>query len=479
MGISTNQNSDGEKMTTTIPEQTTDEHLGIDRKLSFGSILGYGAGDLGSGLVWGLTTTFLLYFYTDIFGITAAAVGTMFVVARVFDAVNDPIMGMLTERFHSRWGKFRHYLLFGSPILGLLLVLTFSTPDLGQTAKLVYAYVTYIGLGMIYTATNLPYGALAATMTQNPNERNALSVSRTLMAIIGNGLMVGILTPILVDLLGGDNAARGWQLTAIAYAVVGIICLWLAFFTTKERYVEKKANRSVSFKELLTMLGKNKPFILIALNSLFLGSGLFIRSAVTIYYVTYNLGREELLPLFLGTGVLALVVGLVLAIVVANKIGKKRTMIFGQGAAIIGLVIFHLIPYENINALIVVGSLISFFLAFNFALMWSVISDTVEYSEWQTGVRAEGGIYSVASFVMKLSSAIAGGVPALVLSVTNYQPNVAEQAELALTGIQSMMTTVPIVFSIIALIALLFYDLTEDKFAQIVEELAASKAKVD
>ena len=442
-------------------------------KLSKASIFGYGIGDLGSGMVWGLTTTFLLFFYTDIFGLTAAAVGTLFVVARVFDAINDPIMGMITERFHTRWGKFRHYLLFGSPILGILLVLTFSTPDLSNTAKLVYAYITYISLGAIYTAVNLPYGALATTMTQDAGERNVLSGSRSFLGIIGNGLMVGVLTPILVQALGGGDAAKGWQLTAIIYAIIGVGCLYFTFFTSKERYVSKEDNK-ISFGDLFKMLAKNRPFILIAITILLLASGMFIRTSAAAYYVTYNLGQEDLLPAFLGISVLALMVGLIVGMVVAGKIGKKATMMMGLAASIVGTIIFHFIPYGNTTALLAVNAAISFALALGFGLMWSMISDTVEYSEWQTGVRAEGGIYSVASFVMKLASAIAGGVPALILAITLYEPHV-EQTELALNGIRSMMTIVPIIFSILALIALYFYNLDEKTFAQILEDLAARK----
>lgn len=442
-------------------------------KLAKASILGYGLGDLGSGIVWGLTTTFLLFFYTDIFGLTAAAVGTLFVVARVFDAVNDPIMGMITERFHTRWGKFRHYLLFGAPILGILLVFTFSTPELSTTAKLVYAYITYISMGAIYTAVNLPYGALATTMTQDAGERNILSGSRSFLGIIGNGLIVGVMTPILVQALGGGDAAKGWQLTAIIFAIIGVTCLWFTFFTSKEKYVSKEDNK-ISFVDLFKMVGRNKPFILIAVTILLLASGMFIRTSAAAYYVTYNLGQEGLLPAFLGISVLTLMVGLIAGMVIAAKIGKKATMMIGLAGSIVGTLIFHIIPYQNTTALLAVNALISFALALGFGLVWSMISDTVEYSEWQTGVRSEGGIYSIASFVMKLASAIAGGVPALILAVTLYEPNV-EQTQLALNGIRSMMTIVPIIFSSLALVALYFYNLDEKTFAQILADLAARK----
>jgi Na+/melibiose symporter-like transporter len=182
--------------------------------------LGYGLGDFGSNLVWGMCITFLLYFYTDVFGISAAAAGLLLLIARVFDAILDPIMGLITERFTTRWGKFRHYLLFGTPVMVALLVLTFTTPDLGPMGKLVYAYVTYILLGVLYTVVNLPYGALAPTMTQEPADRNALSAYRSFGAKAGDGLVVGLATPTLVLVLGAGVAARGYQLTALVYALM-------------------------------------------------------------------------------------------------------------------------------------------------------------------------------------------------------------------------------------------------------------------
>lgn len=442
-------------------------------KLSKLSIFGYGLGDLGTNMTWSTTTTFLLFFYTDVFGLAAASVGILFVVARVVDAITDPLMGLITERVQTRWGKFRPYLLFGAPILSGLLILTFSVPELSDGGKLVYAYVTYIALGLVYTATALPYGALSTTMTQDPIERNTLSVVRTIFALIGGGLIVSILAPVLVENLGGGSAARGWQMTAIVFSGISLICLWLTFALCKERFVSPRVN-NLSLRELIGLVFKNKPFLLLALALLLSSSSLSIREAASIYFVTYNMAQPDLLAAFLGASVLALLVGLIIGQIVARKVGKRNNMLIGSTGSVACIAIFSFIPISSTVALISVNAFSTGFLGLAFSLIWSLISDTVEYSEWQTGIRAEGGIYSLASFMFKLAAAIAGGVPAAILAWTNYIPNV-EQTALALGGIRSLMTIIPFVLGIATLIPLYLYRLDEAMFSRILEDLAERK----
>ncbi|MCP4045913.1 MAG: MFS transporter [Gammaproteobacteria bacterium] len=443
------------------------------KKLAWTERIGYGVGDLGSNMVWGMTTAFLLFFYTDVFGITASAAGTLFVVARVFDAINDPIMGMVTERIQTRWGKFRHYLLFGAPILGIVLVLTFSAPELSNSGKLVYAYVTYIVLGVVYTATNLPYGALATTMTKDPSERNSLSALRSLGALLGGGLIVGVATPSLVETFGGGNSARGFQMVSIIYAIIGWSCLWITFASSKERYVAAKTNK-VSFGQLLGIVKSNTPFLLLAVSVLLMVSGAFIRIGSPVFYMTYYLNQPQLLGAIMGLGVLGMVTGLFISQFLAGKLGKRNIFIFGLAVMVIGGMAQFFTPYSAIGLIFFCYLSGSIGLGFCFAVMWSMISDTVEYSEWKSGIRAEGGIYSGASFVMKLSSAVAGGVPALILAQTGYVPNVP-QSQAVLDGINWMLTLVPALFALVGIVPMLFYRLDETLYAQIVADLDARK----
>ena len=438
-------------------------------RLTWTEKLGYGLGDFGSNIVWGMSINFLLYFYTDVFGISAAAAGTLLLVARVIDAMLDPVMGLITERVTTRWGKFRPYLLFGTPVLGILLILTFTTPTYGYNGKLLYAYATYISLGVLYTVVNLPYGALASAMTQEPDDRNALSSYRSFGARAGDGLFVGLATPALVIALGHGNQAQGYQLAAVIYALVGTAALWFTFSTCHERYVATWQLK-LSVRQVVEVLRRNGPFFLLMLCFLFFVSAAFSRNSVSIYYMTYNLKHPELLGPLLATGTIASLIGIPFSQPLARRVGKRNTFIFGLSGWALCSVAMYLTSYAAVEiqfAWYAVG-----YIAFgvSFGLLWSLLADTVEYGEWKTGVRAEGGIYSIAMFLMKLCSAVAGIAPAIVLSLSGYVPN-ATQSETALAGINFIMTVLPAAFGAMAVVPLIWYRLDEAQFARIVADL--------
>ncbi len=437
--------------------------------LSWKEKLGYGLGDFGSNIVWGMSITFLLYFYTDVFGISAAAAGTLLLFARILDAALDPVMGLITERVTTRWGKFRPYLLFGTPVLGILLVLTFTTPHFGHHGKLLYAYVTYVSLGVAYTVVNLPYGALAPTMTQDPTERNALSVCRSFGARAGDGLFVGLATPSLVIALGHGNSAHGYQLTAVIYALVGWAALWITFSTCRERYVAHGSPK-LSIRRFAEVLRHNGQFFLLFASFLFFVSAAFTRNSATVYYMTYNVRRPALLGLLLASGTITSLIGISLSQLAARRIGKRATFMFGLLVLSLCSAAMYLTPYTSVPMVFAWYDLAYVGLGLSFGLFWSLIADTVEYGEWKTGTRAEGGIYSIASFLLKLCSAVAGIVPATVLSLTGYVPNTT-QSEAALSGINWIMTLLPAVLSLLAIVPLMLYRIDESLFVRIVADL--------
>jgi sugar (glycoside-pentoside-hexuronide) transporter len=454
-------------MPQAAPTQT-ESASGMSR-LTWTEKLGYGLGEFGSEMVWGMSITFLLYFYTDVFGISAAAAGTLLMMARICDAMLDPVMGMITERVTTRWGKFRPYLLFGTPVLGILLVLTFTTPNFGSGGKLLYAYLTYISLGVVYTVVNLPYGALASTMTQEPDDRNALSAYRSFFARAGDGLFVGLATPALVMALGRGNHAQGFQLTAVIYALLGSAALWFTFSTCHERYVAS-GHVKLSIPQVVAALRHNGPFFLLMVSFLFFVSAAFTRNSASVYYMTYNVQRPELLGPLLASGTIASLIGIPFSQPLARRIGKRNTFIVGLAGWALSGVAMYLTPYVAVQLLFACYSIGYIAFGLSFGLFWSLISDTVEYSEWKTGVRAEGGIYSIASFLMKLCSAMAGIAPAMVLSLSGYVPNTA-QSETALNGINWIMTVLPAVFGVMAITPLMLYRLDEALFARIVADL--------
>lgn len=438
-------------------------------RLAWQEKLGYGLGDFGSNMVWGMSITFLLYFYTDVFGISAAAAGTLLLVARIFDAALDPIMGLITERVTTRWGKFRPYLLFGSPLLGILLVLTFTTPDLDYDGKLIYAYATYFSLGVLYTVVNLPYGALAPTLTQDPDDRNALSVYRSFGARAGDGLLVGLATTPLVMALGQGDDAVGFQLTALIYALIGWVSLWITFLSCRERHVAVRILK-LSLRQFAEVLRHNVPFFLLFLSFLFFVSAVFTRNSATVYFMTYNVDRPALLGPLLATGTVTSLIGIALSQRVARRLGKRGTFVCGLTGWALCSVAMYPTPYSAVPALFAWYALGYVTFGLSFGLFWSLIADTVEYGEWKTGIRAEGGIYSIASFLLKLCSAVAGIVPATVLSLSGYVPNLP-QSETALDGINWIMTLLPALFSLMAIVPLAWYRLDEALFARIVADL--------
>jgi len=440
-----------------------------DDKLSQTSVFGYGVGDLGSNMAWGMGSTFLLFFYTDVFGITAAAAGTLLLVARIFDAVNDPVMGMITEHVETRWGKFRHYLLFGTPILGVLLVLTFTVPPLEGGAKLAYAYITYIALGTVFTAVNLPYGALATTMAQSAAERNRLSAARGAGAIVGGGVIVGMATPMLVEVLGGGDPATGFQATALIFAVICVVCLWFTFATSEEKFRAPEPS-NISVGRLLAILKSNTPFLLLALSILLSSSASQTRLASVVYYATYCLKRPDLIAAIFLSGAIAMILGIVVGNRLAARLGKKDASLVGISVAVFGGFGMYLTNYEAIFVLLAWNIVVALGGGVMLGLLWSLISDTVEYGEWNSGVRAEGAVYSASSFVMKFSSALAGIIPAVVLSATGYIAN-QDQTPLATSGIDWMTTLIPSLLSLMAIVPLWYYPLTDDRFRSIVEDL--------
>ena len=438
-------------------------------RISWKEKLGYGLGDFGSNIVWGMSITFLLYFYTDVFGISAAAAGTLLLVARVFDAMLDPVMGLVTERVTTRWGKFRPYLLFGTPVLGILLVLTFTTPNFSYEGKLLYAYATYIALGVVYTVVNLPYGALATTMTQEPDDRNALSAYRSFGARVGDGLLVGLATTPLVAILGRGNDAHGFQLTAVVYALVGSAALWFTFSSCRERYVAG-SHLKLSIRQFADVLWHNGPFFLLFVSFLFFVSAVFTRSSAAVYYMTYNVQRAELLGPLLATATISSLIGIPFSQPLARRIGKRNTFIVGLSGWALCSVAMYLTPYSAVWILFAWYALGYITFGLSFGLFWSLIADTVEYGEWKTGTRAEGGIYSIASFLLKVCSAVAGIVPAMVLSLSGYVPKSA-QSQIALDGINWIMTVLPAVLSVLAIMPLMRYRLDEALFKRIVADL--------
>jgi len=389
-------------------------------KLPLREKVAYGLGDFASSIFWTLFSMFLLFFYTDVFGITAAAAGTMFLVVRLWDTVNDPLMGMIGDRTSTRWGKFRPYLLFVAFPFAIIGVLTFTTPDLSSTGRLIYAYITYTLMMMVYTAINVPYSSMLGVMTKDSGERTSLASFRFLGGFAG-GLLVTATANSLIDYFGAEaGKATGFQVTIGIYSLIAACAFLLTFAGTKERLDPEEVAGS-SFREDLRDLSKNKPWFIMlgaALSVLIFNS---LRGSAILYYFKYFVGNQNILffgevnqgvlsAAFMTIGQVAAILGVLTAIPLAGRIGKKNSFML-SGLVCAGLsVLFFFIPSDQISLIFVIHVLISMSSSLVFPLIWAMYGDVSDYSEWKTGHRATGLIFSSSSMSQKMGWTIGGAI---------------------------------------------------------------------
>lgn len=451
--------------------------------------IGYGFGDMASSMFWKLFGAYLMIFYTDVFGLPAAVVGTMFLITRIWDSAFDPIVGVVADRTHSRWGKFRPYLLWLAAPFGIIGVLTFVTPDWSPTGKLVYAYVTYSLMMMIYSAINVPYASLLGVMSPNPKERNTLSTYRMTFAYIGSFIALLLFMP-LVNFFSGNSKdlgdqQTGWTMAVVVIAILCIILFFGCFAWTKERVKPIKEAQN-PLKEDLKDLFKNKPWWIL------LGAGVAalvfnsIRDGATVYYFKYFVVEEDyatvsffgmsfvLSGLYLALGQAANIIGVIAAAPVSNRIGKRNTYMWAMIIATVLSVIFYWFDKEDLIWMFVFQALISICAGSIFPLLWSMYADCADYSELKTGNRATGLIFSSSSMSQKFGWAIGTAITGWLLGFFGFQAN-AVQSEEAISGIKMFLSFLPAVVTILSVGFISMYPLTEKKMKDITTELECKR----
>ena len=449
--------------------------------------IGYGLGDFASSMYWKLFSVYLMVFYTDVFGISAAAVGTMFLLTRIWDTANDPIMGVLSDRVQSRWGKFRPFLLFGAVPFAFVGVLTFTTPDLSMQGKLVYAYVTYTLMMMAYTVVNVPYASLLGVMSPHTEDRTSLASFRMVFAFAGSIFAFLLIDPLISyfsDIgTGTPDMQRGWMLTMVVYGLIAATLFYFTFKLTKER-VQPPKSQSNSLKSDLKNLMANKPwFILLgaALSTLIFNS---MRDGSAVYYFKYYFDKDsfEVLGLSLGitttyliVGQAANILGVMLAEPISSRIGKKNTFMNAMfGAAIFSCGLYFM-NEEQFMLILLLQVIISMCAGIIFPLLWSMYADIADYSEHTTGRRATGLIFSSSSFSQKMGWTLGGAMTGWGLALFGYEANV-EQTEQAKEGLRMMVSFIPAVGALLSGIFIIFYKLTDDVVADVNRQLSAKRA---
>jgi GPH family glycoside/pentoside/hexuronide:cation symporter len=437
--------------------------------------VGYAFGDVASCIFWQTIGSFLLFFYTDVFGIPAAAAGTMFLVTRLWDAVNDPVMGTIADRTKTRWGRFRPYLLWIAAPFGAIGVLLFTTPDFGPTGKLVYAYITYNLMMMVYTAINIPYSSLLGVVTSSPVERVSLSSYKFLGAFTGN-LLVQAFTLPLVAHFGQGNRAIGFRYTMTLYAAVAIVLFLATFLSVKER-VQPTASQESRVSEDLRDLSKNKPWFILLLMGLFTLAYVAIRNGITIYYFRYYVKNEMLYNSYMVSATFAVIVGIFVVERLAKKYGKVRMYLILMGISTLMTVVFYWLRPQDIFWMFTLNIIANFTMGPTSPLIWSMYADVADWSEWKTGRRATGLVFSAATFAQKMGWAIGGAVPGWLLTLFHYQPGVADQLPESILGLRLMMSFIPAIGSVLATLFVLFYKLDERTMKQIETELNERRAR--
>jgi GPH family glycoside/pentoside/hexuronide:cation symporter len=442
---------------------------------SLQSKFAYAISDLASNLSWGTVGSFLMIYYTDVARIPVAAIGTMFLVTRIWDAVNDPIMGLIIDKTNTRWGKCRPYFLWMAVPLGVIMVLTYTVPEIGATGKLVYAYVTFTLLSMIYTAINIPVTAILPRLTTDFNERTVFGTFRVTGALFGS-LAVGVLTLPLVNSLGGGNDAKGYMLTMLLYGVLATVFFLFTFFNIKEITLEDQAQKAsrqkAAFAQGLKAAKGNLPWLLVLLSTMVLEITLTMRSAGLIYYCKYYLRDDGLVPLLNALAVLMLLPYMLLPFI-SKRLGKRNAVIMGSVVTLAGS--FVILIGGTSVPLIIAGTIVSIFgIAFALGLNFILIADTVDYGEWKNGVRSEGFLSAAASFGAKFGTGLGGAFAAWVLGASGYVGDAVEQTKTVLAAIRFNFIIAPIIGCVIGILLMAFYML--DKQApQMLKELEARR----
>lgn len=440
------------------------------KKLSLINKLAYASTDTAGNLLYCTLTSFILYFYTDVFGISVGMAGTILLVARIFDSLDAPIWGLIIDHTNSKYGKSRPWFLWLAVPFGLFLVLTFMTPDLSNNMKAIYAMVTYLITGIIYTGISTPITAILPNLSNDSDERVQLNSFRMIGGNVGYFVTASFTLP-LVAFFGGGNDQRGFTSTTLLYAIVGILMFVFAFAKTEE--INAAQDEVIPIKDSFKAIKSNWPWVIIILGNIMYWLGNTVRTSTVIYYAQYNLGNKNLASVLNGL-VLAQVIGVALIPFIVKKISKAHTMILGFVIAALGQVCLGL---AGSNFILLCASWIVTAIGTGIAVSmpFAMLSDTVDYGEWKNGIRAAGFLTAVgSSFCIKMGSGIGGFLPSIIMEKFGYVAN-QTQSNSALSAIHLSFVYLPAICFIVGALIMVLYGKYEKQEGQIKKELLARK----
>lgn len=454
--------------------------------LSVREKVAYGLGDMASNFYNGFFGIFLLYYYTDVWGIHPGHAALMFLITRWADAFTDPAMGLLADRTNTRWGKYRPYILWTIIPYALLGYLLFLGPDFGETGKLIYAYVTYSLVMLAYTAINVPYSALLAVIHPDSGERTKATQYRFVFASLGS-ILVGATTKPLVDWLGGGDELTGFRLTIILFAVLSVILFLITFAGTKERITPKTPQKS-KIRDDLGVLARNVSWIILAIAGVLIVIGLIGRLSSVAFFAKYNLGLDDAKALWwmdsasliVTVGFIGQLFGALSTPALSRRADKKTLMIAANFTAAIALIVNYLLPADFTTAL-VAHTIMMFCFGTMITLLFAMYTDCSEYGEWKSGKNSAGLTVSASMFSLKFGSAMGVAIPSTVLALFGFLSPIdgvdqVQTAE-ALNGIRMMFNIVPGLFFLLAGTLMFFYRIDRRMLVRIEADLLARRAE--
>jgi GPH family glycoside/pentoside/hexuronide:cation symporter len=448
--------------------------MSFPERLSFVEKFAYGLGDTASNFYFQFFNLFLVYYYTDIFGLAPKAVGTMMVAIRVFDAVMDPTMGIIADRTKTRWGKFRPYILWGALPYGIMGYVMFLNPNFTEQGKLIYAYVTYGLMWVAYTAINIPYSALMGVMSPSSEQRTSLSAFRFICAFAGQFMIVRLVVP-LKKALGNGNEAEGIRYTMLIFSVVSVALFFFTFAKTRERVLPPEDQKGDFVADLLNLF-RNRPWVALFFSALFTLINAAVRGGSIIYFFKYVVRDESKFTLYATTGSVAFIAGAFCTKFIL-KLGDRRTLMIVLSILNAALMAaFYVVDPQASSLLIGLNVAASFVVGPTPAILWSMYADTADYGEWKFGRRTTGLVFSASVFSQKVGLAIGTGVLGWLLAYYGFVAN-AEQVPATVGGIRMLFSVIPGALALLGACAIFFYPITDSRMKEIESELALRKAQ--
>lgn len=444
--------------------------------VTLGEKLGYGVGDLASGLYLNFFGFFLLYYFVDLGGAAPAAIGLMLLVTKVIDAVTDPAMGMIADRTRTRWGRYRPYLLFGAVVPGLLGMAVFAAPDLAPSDAVVYAYITYSLAMLAFTVVNVPYGGLLGVIHPSARVRTSVSAYRMLFSALA-GIMLGVLGTTLVRELGGGDEQRGILLTMGCIAILSFFAFLTTFATTRERI--PPAAQSGTVRQDLTTLIRTGPWIAIALATVLGVLSISSRASSALFWFKYVaaddgvpvIGFLDRVGLFYTALAFGQITGVILGNLLQRRFEKRDLVIAGGLLKVAGILLFYMQPTDAVWGQTLAQLLVGTGFGFLMVMAYSMFTDIAEYIDWKAHLQMAGLVISASIFAIKGGVALGTSIPGFIFQLTGFVPQ-GDQTAAARMGIELAFTAIPIAALLPAMIAMRFYRLDHATIAQLETELA-------